>query len=309
MAGRVGRRLGQRDHAQVNVGQHQAFFMLTQHIAQRCAIRAVDAREAAARQQQLALQVVGAQHLMHRLGHGGTGGDHEAAALCRIDLAGRVVHFRAQRMGRAPVEREAGPGGDVDLLVLCVHRVLAQGLQMLPAAQHAHVADGGLHHRQVGAVALAKHRTLHMGGLEFATGLHHPALVVDQQLAHVQAAAGFFAETGRQPDLAIARGLGQPVAFGRADDQRVVVVALHKGHAHCGRGQPDPPGVAGNPGFGEGDQLRALARGVLHQRDGLVDGAIDVQKDRRSLDGGNAQFRVGEGGHVNSPERAPGLVG
>src|SRR6266478_3826226 len=46
---------------------------------------------------------------------------------------------------------------------------------------------------------------------------------------------------------------------------------------------PDIPGIAGNPGFGEGDQFRALFRGFLDISDGLGDRALQVDPDRRRL--------------------------
>ena len=42
--------------------------------------------------------------------------------------------------------------------------------------------------------------------------------------------------------------------------------------------------------------LRALLGRLLHQRNGLVDGGIEVEEHGRSLDGGNAQLGVEGGG-------------
>jgi len=107
----------------------------------------------------------------------------------------------------------------VNLLVLRIHGVLAQGLQMLPAAQHSDVADCRLHHGQVGAVTFSKHGAFNMGGFELAAGFDHTAFVVDQPLSHVEAAPGLLAEANRQPDLQITTRLDQPIEFRRPDDQ------------------------------------------------------------------------------------------
>jgi hypothetical protein len=92
------------------------------------------------------------------------------------------------------------------------------------------------------------------------------------------------------------------VELGRADDQRVVVVALHELHAPSGRIEPDPPGVAGHPGLGKGNQLDALAGRLGHEVDGLVDGAVEIEEHGRGLNGGDAQLGVNGGGHGRPPE-------
>ena len=102
----------------------------------------------------------------------------------------------------------------MDLLVLRVHGVLAERLQMLPAAERADIADRCFAHRQVGAVAFAEHRALDVRGLELAARLHRVALVVDQHLRDVEATAGFLAVPRGQPDLVLARRIAEPVEVG-----------------------------------------------------------------------------------------------
>ena len=290
MPGRVGRGLGQRDHSQIDVGDHQPLHGLFQTAAKLRTIGRVDARIATADQQKLLLHLVLAQQLVHGRGDHRAGRDHKALALHRVDLAHGVVHVGTQRMRPAAIDRKAGPGTDVDLLVLRIHRILGERLQMLPAAEHAHLADGRVDHVQIAAVPIAEHRALDMRGTQFAARHLHLPGVVEQRLRDVETAARALAETHRQPEIERARRIGQALEFRRAERQRIVEIALHILHADGRRGQPDPPRITGNPGLGKRHQLHTLARGLLHHHDGLVDGRVDVQKNRRGLHCGNAQL-------------------
>ncbi|EWS53747.1 hypothetical protein X551_03450 [Methylibium sp. T29] len=267
--------------------------VLRQRLGQQAAVGCVDARIAPAFEQQLSLRrVVAAQQRHHLLRDRGAGGDHEALAFHGVDAAGGGVHLRAQRMGAAAVEREAGPGGDVHLLVLRVHRVLRQRLQMLPAAQRADASERGVVHAEVAAVALAEHGALHVRGLELAAPRHRAALGVDDPLAHVEAAAGLLAVAHHDHDGVVAGRLGDAIGLRRAVDQRVIVVALDELQRPGRRIEPDEPRVAGQPGFRKGHELRALRGGLGDQAHGLVDRRVEVQEHRRSLDGGSAELGV-----------------
>jgi len=53
-----------------------------------------------------------------------------------------------------------------NLLVLCVHRVLAERLQMFPTSQHADVANSSGHHRKIASIAFAEHRAFDVRRLQ-----------------------------------------------------------------------------------------------------------------------------------------------
>ena len=253
----------------------------------------IDGGEAAARQQQLLLHgVVAAQQLHHLLRHGRAGREHEALALDRVDAAGGIVHLRPERIGAAAIERKARPRGDVHLLVLRIHRVLRQGLQVLPAAQRADAAERGGVHAQVAAVAFAEHRALHMRGLELAALRHRLALGIDDPLPHVEAAALLLAQAHDDHDAVLLGRLRDALGLRRAVDQRVVVVALDELHAPGGRVEPDEPRVAGQPGFRERDQLGAMGGGLRDQADRLVDRRVEVEEHGCGLDRGRAELGV-----------------
>src|SRR5258708_22339270 len=84
-----------------------------------------------------------AQFIDHGLRDHRAGAKEEAGALDRVDLARGVVDFEAERMRERVVERKTRPSADVNLLVLSIHRVFRQRLQMLPAAQGAEPSNVG----------------------------------------------------------------------------------------------------------------------------------------------------------------------
>src|ERR1700681_3381121 len=91
------------------------------------------------------------------------------------------------------VERKARPGADVNLLVLGVHRVFRQRLQMLPAAQGTESSDvGAVMDGEVAAVALAEHGAFGMGRPQLAALRDGLAVGTDQPLPHIEAAAVAF---------------------------------------------------------------------------------------------------------------------
>src|SRR5471032_775875 len=79
----------------------------------------------------------------HGLGDQCAGTEDETRALDSVNLARGVIDLPAKRMRERVVQREARPGADVNLLILGVHRVFRQWLQVLPAAQRTEPADVG----------------------------------------------------------------------------------------------------------------------------------------------------------------------
>src|SRR5260370_23953205 len=98
---------------------------------------------------------------------------------------------------------------------------------MLPAAQHANTADGGIHDRKIRAIAFAEDGAFDMSGLELAARLHDAPAIVEQCLRNIQAAARPLAESYSRPNAEIPGGLCQSTELGRVHGQRIVVVALH----------------------------------------------------------------------------------
>ena len=78
----------------------------------------------------------------------------------------------------------------MNLLVLGVHRVFRQRLQMLPAAQRADPADiGAIMDGEVAAVAFAEHGAFGMGRPQLAALGDGLAVGTDQPLRDIEAAA------------------------------------------------------------------------------------------------------------------------
>ncbi len=149
--------------------------------------------------------------------------------------------------------------------------------------------------RQIGAVAFAEHGALDMRGLQLAPHRDRVAVGADDPLAHVEAAALLLAVAHDHHDVVVFRRLGEAVGLRRAVDQRVVVIALDELHAP-GRGiEPDEPRIAGDEGFRECDQRGAFGRGLLDQRDRLVDGLVEIEEDGRRLHCGSLEFRMRDG--------------
>src|SRR5258708_16831024 len=131
-----------------------------------------------------------AQFIDHGLRDHRAGAKEEAGALDRVDLARGVVDFEAERMRERVVERKTRPSADVNLLVLSIHRVFRQRLQMLPAAQGAEPSNvGAIMDGEVAAVALAAHGAVSMGRPQFSALRAGLAVGTDQPLSHRTAAA------------------------------------------------------------------------------------------------------------------------
>ena len=77
----------------------------------------------------------------------------------------------------------------MDLLVLRVHRVFGQRLQVLPAAKRADTANVERVNREVRAVPLAEHRPLRVRRFELAPLGDCPAVGPDDPLRDIEASA------------------------------------------------------------------------------------------------------------------------
>jgi hypothetical protein len=172
------------------------------------------------------LMLVGriAQLVDHRLRDHGARRNHETRALDRIDFARRIVDLGAERVRERIVERKARPGGDVHLLILRIHGVFGERLQMLPAAQGAEPADVQRVHREMRAVAFAEHRALGMRRLELATLGDGFAVRADDPLGDVETAAVAFRKAKRHDHLVALGGGAQPLRLLAVVLQRVVEI-------------------------------------------------------------------------------------
>ena len=144
----------------------------------------------------------------HRLRDDRAGAEEEARAFDRVDLAGGVVDLMAERMRERVVQRKARPGADMHLLVLGVHRVFRQRLQMLPAAQRTEPSDiGAIMDREVAAVAFAEHGALGMGRPQLAALGDGLAVGADQPLRDIEAAAVAFGQAEHGGQLGALHGV------------------------------------------------------------------------------------------------------
>ena len=143
----------------------------------------------------------------HLLRHHRTRREHETGALDRVDLARRVIDLGAERMGERVVERERRPGRHMDLLVLGVHRVFGERLQMFPAAQRAEATNRQGVYREVAPVTLAEYGALCVRRLELASLRNGLAVGSDDPLGDVEAAPGALRQAHDDGDLVTARGV------------------------------------------------------------------------------------------------------
>src|SRR5260370_4311927 len=126
-----------------------------------------------------------AEFIDHGLRDHRAGDKEEAGALDGVDLARGVVDFEAERMRERVVERKTRPSADVNLLVLSIHRVFRQRLQMLPAAQGAEPSNvGAIMDGEVAAVALADNGAFSMGRPQFSAFRDVLAVGPDKPLTH-----------------------------------------------------------------------------------------------------------------------------
>lgn len=170
------------------------------------------------------------------------------------------------------------------MLVLRVHCVFRQRLQMFPAAQRTEAADiRTIMDREIAAVALAIDGSFGMGRTQLAPRRDGFPVRADQPLRDVKAAAVAFRYAEHRGQVCH-RG-PQPVRMRTVVAQRVVEIALHEAAADRPGGgiQPDVPRVAGNENFRKSNQFRAIGRRLRDQTDAFVDGGIKIEPDRRRL--------------------------
>ena len=172
------------------------------------------------------------------------------------------------------------------LFVLGVHREFRQRLQVLPAAQRAEPSDvGAIVNREIAAVAFAEHGAFGMGRPQFPALRNGFAVGADQPLRDIKTAAVAFGQPEHGGQLGALHGVADLFRLRAVERERIVKIALYKAAADRPgrRAEPDLPRISGNEGLGKRDQLRALRRSLLDQRDGLVHGGVEIEKDRRRL--------------------------
>ena len=184
----------------------------------------------------------------------------------------------------------------MNLLVLRVHRIFRQRLKMLPAAQRADAPDVERMDGEIAAIAFAEHGPLRVGRLELAALEGRLAVRADAPLRNIKAAPVALRDADDDVHLVSLGGLAQFVGRRIVVAQGIVEIARDKSPRDRprGRAEPNPPGVAGDPGFREGDQARARSARFIDQRDGLGDGGFEVEKGRRRLHRRHFVFRMGQ---------------
>ncbi len=173
----------------------------------------------------------------------------------------------------------------MDLLVLRIHGVFVERLDMFPAAECADPAKVCVVNRHVAAVTFAEHRAFHMGGFQLAPPRNHLTIRTIVPLAHVERPVDVPGKTHDDMHVVVLRRLGQAFVLLAAFLNGVGDVAGDKWHVHGRCVEPDIPGVARQVGLGECDELDALCGCLLDQTDGLVDACVQVEKDRGGLNG------------------------
>jgi len=151
------------------------------------------------------------------------------------------------------------------LLVLGIHRVFRQRLQMLPAAQRTEPADtGAVMHRKVAAVALAIDGALGMGRPQLAPLGDGLAVGPDQPLREIEAAALAFGQAEHRGHAGLLHREPQLLGLRAIVGQGIIEIALHEAAPDRPgrRVQPEIPGIAGDEGLGERDQFGPFC-GVL----------------------------------------------
>lgn len=190
-----------------------------------------------------------------------------------------------------------GPGRDVHLFVLRVRVVFEQGLEVLPAIEHADLAQLGVGHRLQGvARRVAEHGPLEVRRLDLAPVEDHVALVVDQDLGEIERAGHPLAEAQHDVHLVHGRGLADPKHFAPVCGHAVLHVLLHERDVLAVCTPPDEVRVAWDPELGKSDQGCSIAGSLLDEFDGTVDRALEVEPDRLGLGDGGLVFPDGHDG-------------
>lgn len=298
----IRQRLRPVDQVQVDVAVHQAVQIRIRVLGELAPVGAKDpgrAATGATDRERCPRRGVALGVLLHAgLGDHLVADEDEGAAFEGVHAAGRdFVGLGAHGPGFvAQSVAVVGPGGDVDLFVLRVGVVLEQGLEVLPAVEHADFAQLGVGHRLQGvARRVAEHGALEVRRLDFAPVEEHVALVVDQDLGEVERAGHPLAEAQHDVHLVRRRGLADPKHFGPVCGHAVRHVLLHERDVLAVCTPPDEVRVAGDPELGKGDQGCSIAGCLLDEFDGPVDRALDVEPDGLGLGDGGLVFPDGHG--------------
>ncbi len=292
---RIGGVLGDANRAEIDVGVENAFLVRRELLGERTAVGPVDRGKAAAGMQQRMLVGPVADFLHHRLRHRRARRQHEAGALHRVHPGRGVVDLRAQGEGERVIQRETWPRRHMHLLVLGVHGVFRQRLQMLPATQRTKPPDAGaIMDSKIAAVAFAIDGAFGVGRPQLAPPGDGLAIGAEQPLGEIETAAIPLRQPEHRRHPGSPDGASQLVGLRAVIGERVVEIALHEAAAdRPGRRiHPDVPGVARDKGLRKSDQLGAVFGGLFDQPDRLVDGAVEVEPDRRSLDHGDLVLRM-----------------
>src|SRR6185295_13413500 len=156
-------------------------------------------------------------------------------------------------------------------------------------------------HGEVAAVAFAEHGTFGVGRTQFPALGDGLAVGADQPLRDIKTAAVAFGQPEHGGQFGALDGVADLLCLRAVERERIVKIALHKPAADRpgGSTKPDLPRISGNEGLGKGDQLRALRGSFLDQRDGLVHGSIEIEKDRRRLNHRHLVFLMNQTHRIN----------
>ena len=207
------------------------------------------------------------------------GGTHHKTA----GLQGVVAHGDGGLFAEDRPHQGSGELGAVDLLPLGHQRKPRQGVVVLPAGQGADAPQLRAHHLQAGAIPLAPHHPLVVGGGELAPFKHHLAVGIDQQLGVVEAAAIALVDAQQHVHAVLTSGGGDLAQLGAGQLHRLVVEAqMGRPHQHRWLHKREI-GVVGQKGFGEHDQLNRRLGGFCHRLQQPGQGALKAMQYRPDL--------------------------
>ena len=200
------------------------------------------------------------------LGEPAGGVDDEAAAFERV-MADRHLDL----VGEDRPDQRARKLRDMDFLVLRHQRVAGERIVVLPAGQRADAADGGVDHREAGAVALPPDHPLVEGRRDLAALEHQRAVGVEDELRVVERAVVALVDAEHDDHAVLARRGAHRLRHRAGHDDRVVVEADVLGAAQHRRTDEGEIGIPGHEGLGKHDEPRALARGLRDRREDAVE--------------------------------------
>ena len=166
---------------------------------------------------------------------------------------------------------------------LRVHRGPRQRHVVLPADQAPDNPERGAQHTQPRAVTHSPYEPLTPGRHELAVFLHQLPIRIQVQQRVVERAALDLMDPHRCVHPRFRRRLAQTGHHRAGHFDGVGVELAHVAPVRPTGGAPDPAGVGRNEPFGEGDQLRAAGRCLLHQCARLVGRGLPIEEDGRRL--------------------------